>query len=844
MATSNGGYRTSSKHLDGNYSWYTSGGGDYYVWRYVDTSHALNAIKGKKVKFSFSFDPEVTIVNGGFEESNMSSWVIGGSGDHWRAWPWESHHDGSFSMLIGYNYTNPVANSRDWCCQAVTIPATAKNTIFSFWYHMFTKDYEPRDWFEVYVKDSWGNNLERIFYKAGTYPNPGLEEFGWEKVTYNLTKYAGQTIQLYFAVVNMYDTNYKTWCYVDDVVIENEARAEIYYEYTTSGGGGGCPYISASNGIQYLLDNNLMPSSELTAGDVTDYYLLQQPLLLDADGLYKLMLSEFEEEHNFFDQVQLLAVDHPTNVGVAVSPYGEVLTYVNPHPPVSAITNENKNVKTLLSSIDGNYYKGCNGSYIILNFGDELDLSQGAKLVLKTDMKCADVCLKAQVQNENGEWKDVASVIPRAYWSTEIIDMSKFLPDARGNLKVRLYFTANHKLDFVGLDTSPQATIDIQQAELVSAIYSKNGDPTVGNGLSESDVKSRLLYNDSDYAELMPHEQIKLAFSFSKAQAKNSVRDFIFVSKGYYHTLPPGTLIDPTVYGYWIAPIAYDWHSVEVVVDLPSTTTSVKVIIHGRLDFKAFIDNAAFTICDIKKIETDKGTLAVSLNVISWRQDYGTYGSIVRATVGLASCPNESYQIRTIKLQTELLPSNQDAVMNITYACQANDKNHEIDPTTVKEQRYSAAYVVAWTIGEAAADVSSLAILFWSPMLSPYTFYIRSFVKAATSEIIHSRLSGWASEPENRLAGVGYEHSAVWEQWDYPTYYKEYQSCPFVSDASSAFDLLWRFNKDSGDAFQIKVTAWVNWGEPVYHRSSQTFDWWTLEDAGWTSESMTFTVNA
>jgi hypothetical protein len=54
------------------------------MWRYVDSNHALNAIKGKKVKFSFAFDPAVTIVNGAFEDSNMSYWVAGGAGDHMR----------------------------------------------------------------------------------------------------------------------------------------------------------------------------------------------------------------------------------------------------------------------------------------------------------------------------------------------------------------------------------------------------------------------------------------------------------------------------------------------------------------------------------------------------------------------------------------------------------------------------------------------------------------------------------------------------------------------------------------------------------------------------------------
>jgi hypothetical protein len=57
-----------------------------------------------------------------------------------------------------------------------------------------------------------------VFEKAGI-NFPGLEEYGWAQVTYNLAAYAGQTIQLYFAVANMYDTSYKTWCYIDDVSV-------------------------------------------------------------------------------------------------------------------------------------------------------------------------------------------------------------------------------------------------------------------------------------------------------------------------------------------------------------------------------------------------------------------------------------------------------------------------------------------------------------------------------------------------------------------------------------------------------------------------------------------------
>lgn len=48
--------------------------------------------------------------------------------------------------------------------------------------------------------------------------------------------------------------------------------------------------------------------------------------------------------------------------------------------------------------------------------------------------------------------------------------MSKHLPDARDNLKIRLYFVGNDKIDFVGLDTSAQTTVHVHQDNSFSPI--------------------------------------------------------------------------------------------------------------------------------------------------------------------------------------------------------------------------------------------------------------------------------------------------------------------------------------------------------------------------------------
>jgi len=686
--TTDGGYRTSVQHLEGSASWYTSGGGDYYMWRYVDSNHALNAIKGKKVKFSFSFYPK-TVAS-----------------------------DGS----------------------------------------------------------------------------------------------------------------------------ENQARPEIYYEYTTTGGG--CPYVSAWNGWKYILDNNLMPNSESSARDVVDYYLLQQPLVPDGEGSCRLLLSEFEGEHDFFEQVQFLAVDRPSNVSVAVSPYGEILTYTNPHPPVSAITNEHENVKQLLSSVDGNYYEGYDGSYITLNFGDGLDVSQGAKLVLTADI-AYKLSIHVQIQDEEGDWNDVATVIPRVKWATEIIDMSEYLPDTKGNLKVRLYFTANHKIDFVGLDTSPQATMNIQQAELVSAKHSKNGDPTVCSGTPESDVKSKLLYSDGTYAELLPSEQIELTFALQEKEVTNGLaRNFVFVCRGHYRSLPLGTLVDPTVYGDWVEPVECKWYTPYVVVDLPSTTTSVKVIIHGKPDFKAYVDAAVFTIADVKQMTSDYGSLSVILDIYSWRIEQGaTYGGVVLAGISLAADAASGYYIYETKLQAELLPTpgtseKQHGSLNIPYAAQTNNKGHKIDPTAEEHYNVWVHNVVAYGVKVGVGTAVGMVI----PVALPVV--VKVFASTAATSTVLYTLSLFESSPQQREASYQAGTTTVWEQWTYPSYYSEVQPCPFVSLASGDADLTWQFDRDSADAFKIKITGYVNWAESIYVPGHYGVDHWYLRPIKWESQYLYLTVNA
>ncbi len=291
------------------------------------------------------------------------------------------------------------------------------------------------------------------------------------------------------------------------------------------GGGGGCPYVSTWNGSQYLQDNNLIPAAEYSNGtDITDYYLLQQPMTR-IDGKYQLLVWDIDK-HSFLDHAQLVAIDHESDVKIAVSPDGQILTYKNPAPPTTAISKNGSNILALLSQNDGEYYQGYQGDFIELDFTG-VDIQKGAKLVVTSDWCMNPPCdmMKSptyiQVLNSSRDWHTVTTIYPRIFWSNDIIDLSEYLPDVNGELRVRISFTSKDKIDYVGLDATKQGEFELTYANLVTANHTRLGD-----------VRPLLRTSDNTYVELLPGEQFTLQFTVPQSQEEK--RDFIIILEGHY----------------------------------------------------------------------------------------------------------------------------------------------------------------------------------------------------------------------------------------------------------------------------------------------------------------------
>jgi hypothetical protein len=298
--------------------------------------------------------------------------------------------------------------------------------------------------------------------------------------------------------------------------------------------GGGCPYLYTWNGHNYALDNNILPASEVDNGtDTYDYYKIENSLVslfnTHQTSVYSLQIREFENEYDYIDQAKLMTVDHSRNVNVAVTDTGEIIGNQNPLAPLACVDNNGTDRLYQINQMDGNvsdattFFQGYAGDWLLMNFGEIT--SPNANLIFHDDQKCMDVCINIQIPDSNGSWQTVDVLHPRSYWGMEAVNMKPYLSTDR-NSSVRLYWTAPHRLDYVGLDTSEESPTQVTSVTPILAIHSSLGI-----------VTPKLLYDDENCVELTNGQQVTMTFVLPKQQA--DCRDFIFFSNGYYYLITP-----------------------------------------------------------------------------------------------------------------------------------------------------------------------------------------------------------------------------------------------------------------------------------------------------------------
>ena len=298
------------------------------------------------------------------------------------------------------------------------------------------------------------------------------------------------------------------------------------------GGGGGSPYVSTWDGNEFRLDNNLLPQSRTLnlIADFPDRYLIQQPLQATRD-YYVLKIEERENDTSYLDEARMLIVDHAGDVQIGLSTNLEIATYRSPRPPSRVVDQDGSDQSGPVSHIDGNlsdgstYYNGLRGNFLLLEF-DPPRNSSLTKLIIRSDPpRDKSINVEVQVLSEGyASWITAAVIQPRIFWSTDVVELGAYVSIGTP-LVVRLNFTEDHRVDFVGIDDSPPDGIAVRSVEASRAQLS--------NGKL---VTSSVRRDDGTYVVLRPADSV--VFLFARLPSRLEARDFILVVTGYY--IPQG----------------------------------------------------------------------------------------------------------------------------------------------------------------------------------------------------------------------------------------------------------------------------------------------------------------
>ena len=360
---------------------------------------------------------------------------------------------------------------------------------------------------------------------------------GWQRYQFDVSEYSGKSIHLRFWAFMKYT---KPGFYIDDVAltVEDSSGPEKLLTLEASEDASAvasCPWVYPWNGTEFIQDNDIYSVARQPQGEMRDYYLLQKPLVA-RDSRYYLEVHEIESEDSWTDYLELLAVDHHPDVTAAPDGKGNVLAYrpANLVKPESAVSNSASDVLTQVSDRDNKGYPVYSGDYIDLDFG-KADVSNGARVLLRVKGFLDGIgfarpftgppAIVVQVRDGSDGWQEVGRLNPRFEWSEGVFDLSSWLPDQEGLIKIRLLSISHdskyHEIDYVALAVGPLPKVTVTDLPLQSATF------------GGADVLSLLKSADNQYVQMGSGN--KFSVSFAELPLKpGEVRDFILVSEGYY----------------------------------------------------------------------------------------------------------------------------------------------------------------------------------------------------------------------------------------------------------------------------------------------------------------------
>lgn len=388
--------------------------------------------------------------------------------------------------------------------------------------------------------------------------------------------------------------------------------------------GGSCPYLYTWNGDQFVFATDLLWNAPLGlkfAENVIAPWREWEYLKIDGQQLkakqdtYPLRISAELWEAEYFDQLKLIAIDHPegteiyTNekVGPAEIAQQRIHTVQSPRKPVVAKDTRGRDVLSQVLSRDGNYTKtfdirlaqGMTEEHFLeLDLG-EFPAAKNVTLFLTGWMYPGSTSLRVglsqnpdmpqsrppaiYVPDQNGEWREARSYMgfPGGKTKTIAVDISDLM--TTDDHRLRIVSTMELFWDAVFF-TVDEPEIEIRQTELklvsaelvdrggVSArSWPKSGHgpdqffysqlvpgeawpPMLGNFTRYGDVLPLLTTRDDHLVVLGSGDEMRLSFAVpSEPLAEGWVRDFVIYSVGWDKDADQNT-----VYGDVVEPLPFE----------------------------------------------------------------------------------------------------------------------------------------------------------------------------------------------------------------------------------------------------------------------------------------------
>lgn len=293
----------------------------------------------------------------------------------------------------------------------------------------------------------------------------------------------------------------------DEFVVHKETSAQC----TT----GGCPYVGGVTLSGHVYDNNVLAYS----GDgsrTVDYYRLQiAPAPIDS--VFHLTLTETATDVSSIDSVGVVVVDHRTNSELAVSHNGEIYCFDGTSPLWDAIDASGRDVTALLAADhDSLNVHAFDGDYVVMNVGVA---DSSSALIVISDIKHGFSSVLVQVPDGQEGWRTAERIEPRDKWGEDVVSLTTLGYGAGDSVKVRFYWTDEHKVDFVALTRGARGA-SIARSPLRYAEHAVLGD-----------VTAELTNTNVGRVPLAADDIILLGFDVPP-QTPTTVRDIIFVTAG------------------------------------------------------------------------------------------------------------------------------------------------------------------------------------------------------------------------------------------------------------------------------------------------------------------------